>query len=85
MVKRGRGADQRGEKNGNHKLTSEQVMEIHRLHATGAYTQTELGRRFGVSEALIRFIVRGERWPEEYELFHGLQPGADSRENTAVA
>jgi hypothetical protein len=66
---RGRSADTRGEMNGHHKLTSEQVMEIHRLYSSGGYSQTALGRRFGVSHVQIGRIVNGERWTEEYEEF----------------
>jgi hypothetical protein len=67
MKERGRSADQRGEKNGHHKLTSDQVMEIHQLYSSGGYTQTALGRRFGVDQTQIGRIVRGKKWPEEYE------------------
>jgi hypothetical protein len=68
------GRSPRGEKNGKHKLTSEQVTEIHRLYSTGGYTQKELGRRFGVDHSLIGYIVRGKIWTEEYAEFHGIQP-----------
>jgi hypothetical protein len=83
--KKKRGRSPRGEKNGKHKLTSDQVMQIHHLYSSGGYPQKELGRRFGVVQAQISAIVNGKKWTEEYELFHGLQPGSDSFEKTAVA
>jgi hypothetical protein len=67
--KKKRGRSPRGEKNGKHKLTSRQVMEIHQLYSSGGYSQTELGRRFGVHQTQIGFIVRGEQWTEEYAEF----------------
>jgi hypothetical protein len=83
--KKARGRSPRGEAHAMHKLTSEQVMEIHRLYSSGGYSQSALGRRFGVDRGQIGRIVHGERWTEEYELFHGRKPGSDSRENAAVA
>lgn len=58
------------------KLTLEQVAEIRRLHATGDWTYVALGERFGVSEAAVRKVVRGEHWKgcgEEEALASGLR------------
>jgi len=56
------GLMQRGEKNGQAKLNESQVLEIRRLHATGNYTQTALGKNFGVDNSLIGYIVRRKNW-----------------------
>jgi len=41
------------------KLTDEQYNRIAILYSTGKYTQLDLARRFGVSQPLINYIVRG--------------------------
>jgi hypothetical protein len=43
----------RGERNGNAKLTDAQWQEALILHATGAWSQTRLGQRYGVSQTAI--------------------------------
>lgn len=54
----------RGEGHGNAKLTAEQVREIRELHA-GGDSQVSLGRRFGVSQPAVCYVVRGVNWREE--------------------
>jgi hypothetical protein len=51
----------RGERHGMAKLSSEQVSELRRLHATGDFTLTHLGRRFGVSRVHAGRIVAGKK------------------------
>ena len=49
-------------RNGRAKLTPEQVAEIRRLGASGAYSLAELGRRFGVHYGTIRRAIDGTYW-----------------------
>ena len=51
-----------GERNGNARLTTDQVLEIRRVWAEGGVTQTALSLRYGVSGVLIGLIVRGKAW-----------------------
>ena len=44
------------------KLTTEQVLEIRRLYATGEWTQMKLALRFGLSELLISLIINRKIW-----------------------
>lgn len=50
-----------GAKNGNSKLTDDQVRDIRQLYVDGI-TQYELADKYGVSQALISNIVRGKTW-----------------------
>lgn len=52
----------RGEANKASKLIEDDVREIRRLYATGAWTQAALGRKFGVSGQLISYIVHRKIW-----------------------
>ena len=52
----------KGIKNGNSKLSEDQVLEIRRLYKTGNYYQKELGKIFGVSDVLIVYIVNRKNW-----------------------
>lgn len=54
-------------KNGTHRppysaLSEEKAEEIRSLHASGAASRRELARRFGVSEASIRHILKFRSW-----------------------
>jgi hypothetical protein len=60
MVESGRSP--RGERQGRHKLTAEQVLEIRALLATGKETQERIGARFGVSQANVYVIRAGKSW-----------------------
>lgn len=50
-----------GEKNGNHKLVKDDVMEIRRLWTSG-FTQTMLATRFSVTQACIWAVVHWKHW-----------------------
>lgn len=58
---RGRHYNQ-GEKHPTAKLTEEQVREIRRLHEVERFSNCELGRRFGVHNAVISMIVHRKTW-----------------------
>lgn len=74
MMRKGRGqyTTRRGESSGAAKLTWDLVCEMRRIYSEengafgkggkGGITQKELGRRFGVSQALVGMIVRREIW-----------------------
>lgn len=44
------------------KLTAEQVATIRAEYASGHWTQTALGEKYGVSHTVISNIVRGKDW-----------------------
>jgi len=52
----------KGSKNGQAKLSENQVLEIRRLHEIGEYTQRALGKIFGVHRTLISFIINRKSW-----------------------
>ena len=52
----------RGEGHGRAKLTEEQVREIRRQYVPKYGEQTRLAKEYGVSQALIAKIVRGDIW-----------------------
>ncbi len=52
----------RGETNGWHKLTEEDVLAIRKEYIPGVVTQTELARKFGVVTSCISTIVRRVGW-----------------------
>lgn len=60
MVKKDRQA--KGEENGNHRLTIEDVKEIRKLHASGSVFFVTLAKMFGVSDLTIRRAAIGETW-----------------------
>lgn len=51
-----------GLKNGQSKLTWEQVAEIRQLYSTGRYSQLELGKKFGLAGSNISLIVTNKAW-----------------------
>lgn len=51
-----------GEINPQHKLKTEQVIEIKKLWETKEYTTTSLGEKFGVKRQTIADIVYGRTW-----------------------
>lgn len=55
-------ANTRGEKNGRSKLTQLQINEIREKHKTGLYTNTLLGKMFGVEQPTISMIVNLKSW-----------------------
>lgn len=56
-VQKGRNGIQRGELNGNCRLSDAQIAEIRRLYDEGHVTQKELGTLFGVGQPYISAIV----------------------------
>jgi len=52
----------KGIKNGRAKLNEDQVLEIRRIFATGEYSQTALGKMFGVDHSLISLIILRKNW-----------------------
>ena len=55
-------ADNRGEANGQAKLTKADVIRIRAIYATGKITQRELGKQFGVGQSQVSCIVNGQKW-----------------------
>jgi len=51
-----------GEKQWNHKLSAQDVIEIRRLWDTGQYTQREIGEQFDVLQSTVSGIVLGKSW-----------------------
>jgi len=51
-----------GEKNGNARLTEEQVLSIRREYVRGHTRQVDFAEQFGVSQVLISLILRGIAW-----------------------
>lgn len=54
----------KGERHGCAKLTQIQVDEIRKTYAAGGIGQAALGAQYGVSQALVGYITRGENWKE---------------------
>jgi hypothetical protein len=54
------GTTSRGETNGRHKLTEEQVLEIRQLY--GSQPQRALAKQYGVSHNMIRYIGSRKSW-----------------------
>ena len=52
----------KGIKHGRAKLNEDKVLEIRRIFATGDYTQTALGKNFGVDHSLISLIILRKNW-----------------------
>jgi hypothetical protein len=59
---RGRVADNRGERNGQAKLTESQVREIRQMYADGKMSQRAIARLYGVGQDAISKIVRRKGW-----------------------
>lgn len=62
-----------GVRNVRHKLTDDQVRQMHRLHREGVSTHG-LGEMFGISQGQAWRIINGKRWEHIYREFH---PRAD--------
>ena len=56
--------DRHGERNPKAKLTWDQVREIRKRYAADGIRQKDLAHEYGVTQANIGFIVRGETWRE---------------------
>jgi len=61
-INKGRCASNKGENNGNCKLTQTQVNKIRELYSTGNYSQTELGIMFNYKPTNISSIVNNKIW-----------------------
>ena len=57
-----KGRTARGKRNGNSKLTKEEVLEIRELYADDDWSQSELANAFDVHNATISRILRRRRW-----------------------
>lgn len=57
-----KGRDARGERINTAKLTEGDVLAIRAEHAVLGLSTTTLGRKYGVSQPMISFIVRRENW-----------------------
>ncbi len=55
-----------GERNGQAKLTEEQVKQIRELKANNVCTQEKMTKIFGVSRTIISQIITGARWKHSY-------------------
>jgi len=61
---KGRHPTLRGEDDPKSKLNNKKVLRIVELYKTGKYSQSQLGRMFGVSRSSILSILRGDNWKE---------------------
>jgi len=52
----------RGSRNSQAKLTEGQVLEIRERYTQGGVTQKELAASYGISHALVSFIVTRKAW-----------------------
>lgn len=52
----------RGERNGNAKLTSDDIQAIRGQYATGDTTHKKIASRYGVNRQTVGRIIRGEYW-----------------------
>jgi len=60
MMKKGRSADQRGERNANAKLTRKQVVEIRKARGS----QEAIARRFGITQSMVSKIKLRQNWKD---------------------
>jgi len=51
-----------GERNGNAKLSKEQVQAIRAMHKAGGFTQRSIAAQFNISKTHARRIVFGISW-----------------------
>lgn len=58
------GRENYGERNGQAKLTLDKARAIIGLYQTGKYTQSQIGRMFGVRDTAVCRIVNGKRWKQ---------------------
>lgn len=54
----------RDKKDAGAKLNKEAILNIRKEYATGNITQTELGKRYGITQSAVGRIVRKERWTD---------------------
>ena len=53
------------------KLSEGQVREIHKLYATGDFTQDHLSKLYNVAGSAISRIITGVRWKHIYKELYG--------------
>lgn len=63
-----KGRAPRGERQGRHKLTFQQVTDIRAKYQLGKISQRELGRQYNVGSTAIRWIVKNWAWKEKLPL-----------------
>lgn len=56
-----------GERNTEAKLTEKQVLQIHRLYRTGAFSTYQLAEQFSVRQGTIWKILNGHRWAHVFK------------------
>lgn len=61
MVRKGRGNRAKGERNKSSRLTSQDVIEIRRLHESGV-SKRQLSKMFNVGRTTIRSLLSGKTW-----------------------
>lgn len=66
-TRKGRGADRRGEKHPQAKLSESQVRTIKQRYLSGGITQEQLAREFGVKRRTVTNIVTGVRWQHLFQ------------------
>ena len=54
--------NQKGQSNGNSKLTDTLVKEIRLLYNSGSYTTVQLGEKYGVNRSTISYIVNNKTY-----------------------
>jgi len=54
--------DNRGERQGNSKLTEKEVLEIRELYSKGNISQKEIAEIYGVSQQNIGYIINRKKW-----------------------
>ena len=52
-----------GARNGNAKLTADQIREIRSMSNTSNLTKSEIGKLFGIARITVQQITSGRRWP----------------------
>ena len=63
-LSKGRRIGASGEKHKDAILTEKNVLRIRRIYAMGKHTQSEIGKRFGVSPRTVSDAVRGNTWKD---------------------
>lgn len=59
---KGRGADRRGDRGGNAKLTNQQAAEILDAYKTGEQSHADLATEYNVSRATVSLLLAGKTW-----------------------
>lgn len=65
MIAKGRGGDQKGEKNPAAKLTMKDVLEIRSLYASGNFTQKQIAQKYNIALSTANQIIIGKRWKHD--------------------